>query len=65
MGRGNPLRAETFDEVEELIGYFTMAAADARWMERPIPPSVDANKPALLYRVPRSLASIISPNVPR
>ena len=61
LDQGKPLRAEAYDEVEELIGYFTMAAADAVRMEGLIPPSVDANKRALLYRVPRGVVSIISP----
>ena len=61
LDQGKPLRAEARDEVEELIAYFTMAAADAVRMEGLIPPSVDANKRALLYRVPRGVVSIISP----
>jgi succinate-semialdehyde dehydrogenase/glutarate-semialdehyde dehydrogenase len=61
LDQGKPLRAEAHDEVEELIAYFTMAAADARRMEGVLPPSVDAGKRVLLYRVPRGVVSIISP----
>ena len=61
LDQGKPLRAEAHDEVEELIAYFTMAAADARRMEGLLPPSVDANKRVLLYRVARGVESIISP----
>ena len=61
LDQGKPLRAEAYDEVEELIAYFEMAAADARRMEGLMPPSVDANKRVLLYRVPRGVVSIISP----
>ena len=61
LDQGKPLRAEAHDEVEELIAYFTMAAADARRMEGLMPPSVDAGKRVLLYRVPRGVVSIISP----
>jgi len=61
LDQGKPLRAEAFDEVAELITYFEMAAADARRMEGSMPPSVDANKRVLLYRVPRGVVSIISP----
>jgi len=61
LEQGKPLRAEAYDEVEELIAYFDMAAADARRMEGLLPPSVDANKRVLLYRVPRGVVSIISP----
>ena len=61
LDQGKPKRAEAYDEVEELIGYFEMAAADAVRMEGLLPPSVDANKRVLLQRVPRGVVSIISP----
>ena len=61
LDQGKPLRAEAYDEVAELITYFEMAAADARRMEGLMPPSVDANKRVLLYRVSRGVVSIISP----
>lgn len=61
LDQGKPLAAEARDEVEELIAYFEMAAADAVRMEGLLPPSVDANKRVLLQRVPRGVVSIISP----
>ena len=61
LDQGKPLRAEAADEVDELIGYFTMAAADARRMEGVLPPSVDAGKRVLLQRVSRGVVSVISP----
>src|SRR5256885_12126869 len=61
IDQGKPLEAEARDEVEELIAYFTMAAADARRMDGSMPPSVDANKRVLVERVPRGVAGIISP----
>jgi acyl-CoA reductase-like NAD-dependent aldehyde dehydrogenase len=61
LDQGKPLNAEARDEIHELIAYFEMAAADAIRMEGLIPPSVDANKRALLYRVPRGVVSLISP----
>ena len=61
LDQGKPLRAEAYDEVDELRAYFEMAAADARRMEGLMPPSVDANKRVLLYRVSRGVVSIISP----
>ncbi len=61
LDQGKPLAAEARDEVEELIAYFDMAAADAIHMDGVLPPSVDANKRVLLYRVPRGVVSIISP----
>jgi acyl-CoA reductase-like NAD-dependent aldehyde dehydrogenase len=61
LDQGKPLRAEAYDEVEELIVYFDMAAADAVRIEGLLPPSVDANKRVLLQRVPRGVVGVISP----
>ncbi|MDP9235278.1 MAG: aldehyde dehydrogenase family protein [Actinomycetota bacterium] len=61
VDQGKPLEAEARDEVDELIAYFTMAAADARRMDGLMPPSVDADKRVLVQRVPRGVAGIISP----
>jgi succinate-semialdehyde dehydrogenase/glutarate-semialdehyde dehydrogenase len=61
LDQGKPLRAEALDEVEELIAYFDMAAADATRADGVLPPSVDANKRVLLQRVPRGVVAIISP----
>lgn len=61
LDQGKPLRAEAYGEVEELIGYFDMAAADARRMEGTLAPSIDPDKRVLLYRVPRGVVSIVSP----
>ena len=35
---------EAYDEVDELVGYFRQAAADATRLEGSLPPSVDAAK---------------------
>ncbi|HEY0442590.1 MAG TPA: aldehyde dehydrogenase family protein [Candidatus Limnocylindrales bacterium] len=61
LDQGKPLVAESRDEVEELIGYFRMAAADATRIEGLMPPSVDASKRVLVYRVPRGVVGVISP----
>jgi succinate-semialdehyde dehydrogenase/glutarate-semialdehyde dehydrogenase len=61
LDQGKPKRAEAYDEVDELVAYFDMAAADATRAEGLLPPSVDANKRVLLQRVPRGVVSIISP----
>src|SRR5918996_2126794 len=61
LDQGKPFRAEALDEVEELITYFEMAAADATRLEGMIPPSVDAGKRVFLYRVPRGVVGVISP----
>jgi succinate-semialdehyde dehydrogenase/glutarate-semialdehyde dehydrogenase len=61
LDQGKPLKAEAEDEVEELIAYFDMAAADATRLEGLIPPSIDADKRVFLYRVSRGVVGVISP----
>ncbi|TML00601.1 MAG: aldehyde dehydrogenase [Actinobacteria bacterium] len=61
LDQGKPLRAEAFDEVDELVVYFEMAAADAKRLEGLMPPSVDADKRILVYRVPRGVVGVITP----
>jgi succinate-semialdehyde dehydrogenase/glutarate-semialdehyde dehydrogenase len=61
LDQGKPLRAEAYDEVEELIAYFDMAAADATRTEGLMPPSVDAAKRVFVYRVPRGVVGTITP----
>jgi succinate-semialdehyde dehydrogenase/glutarate-semialdehyde dehydrogenase len=59
--QGKPLNAEAYDEVDELIVYFRMAAADATRLEGLLPPSIDAAKRVLVQRVPRGVVGIITP----
>ncbi|HXG26775.1 MAG TPA: aldehyde dehydrogenase family protein [Candidatus Binatia bacterium] len=59
--QGKPLHAEAYGEVEELVLYFRMAAADATRIEGLIPPSVDPQKRVLIYRVPKGVVGIITP----
>src|SRR5919198_5031065 len=61
LDQGKPLVAEAYAEVEELVAYFRMAAADATRPEGLIPPSIDADKRVLIYRVPRGVVGVISP----
>ena len=61
LDQGKPLHAESYDEVDELIEYFRMAAADLVRLDGAMPPSVDAGKRVLLYRVPRGVVGVISP----
>jgi acyl-CoA reductase-like NAD-dependent aldehyde dehydrogenase len=61
LDQGKPLRAEAYDEVAELVAYFEMAAADATRLEGLLPPSVDADKRVLVYRVPRGVVGVITP----
>ena len=59
--QGKPLHAEAFGEVDELVQYFRMAAADATRIEGLIPPSVDPQKRVLIYRVPKGVVGVITP----
>ena len=59
--QGKPLHAEAYGEVDELVLYFRMAAADATRIEGLIPPSVDPAKRVLIYRVPKGVVGIITP----
>jgi succinate-semialdehyde dehydrogenase/glutarate-semialdehyde dehydrogenase len=59
--QGKPLHAEANGEVEELIQYFRMAAADATRIEGMLPPSVDPAKRVLVYRVPKGVVGVITP----
>jgi acyl-CoA reductase-like NAD-dependent aldehyde dehydrogenase len=61
LDQGKPMRAEAFDEVEELIAYFDMAAADAVRVEGLIPPSAVEGNRVFVSRVPRGVAGVISP----
>ena len=61
LDQGKPLHAEAYGEVDELIEYFEMAGADATRLDGSMPPSVDADKRVLLYRVPRGVVGVISP----
>jgi acyl-CoA reductase-like NAD-dependent aldehyde dehydrogenase len=59
--QGKPLHAEAYGEVEELVVYWRMAAADATRLHGSMPPSVDASKRILAYRVPRGVVGAITP----
>ena len=61
LDQGKPLHAEAYGEVEELLVYWRMAAADATRLQGTMPPSVDASKRILAYRVPRGVVGVITP----
>jgi succinate-semialdehyde dehydrogenase/glutarate-semialdehyde dehydrogenase len=61
LDQGKPLHAEAYGEVDELVDYWLMAAADATRLEGSMPPSVDASKRVLAYRVPRGVVGVITP----
>jgi succinate-semialdehyde dehydrogenase/glutarate-semialdehyde dehydrogenase len=42
LDQGKPLAAEAYDEVDELVEYFRMAAAEVTRLDGLMPPSVDA-----------------------
>lgn len=61
LDQGKPLEAEAYDEVDELIVYFRMAASDVTRLDGSMPPSVDPGKRVFLYRVPRGVVGAITP----
>src|SRR5260221_6489121 len=61
LDQGKPLHAEAYVEVDDVIEYFKMAAADGKRLEGFMPPSVDPNKRVFLQRVPRGVVGIITP----
>ena len=61
LDQGKPLHAEAYDEVDELEEYWRMAAADATRLEGLMPPSGDAAKRVLVYRVPRGVVAAVTP----
>jgi len=61
LDQGKPLHTEAYGEVDELVEYWRMAAADATRLEGSLPPSHDASKRVLAYRVPRGVVGVITP----
>ncbi len=61
LDQGKPLHAEAYGEVDELIEYWRGAAADATRLDGSMPPSHDASKRVLVYRVPRGVVGVITP----
>ena len=61
LDQGKPLKAEAYDEVEELLVYWRMAAEDAKRLEGRLPNSFSAGKRVLLPRRPRGVIGVITP----
>lgn len=61
LDQGKPLRAEAFDEVDELIEYWRMAAEDAKRLGGELPNSFSPGKRVLLVRRARGVVAVISP----
>jgi acyl-CoA reductase-like NAD-dependent aldehyde dehydrogenase len=61
LDQGKPLRAEAFDEVDELVEYWRMAAEDAKRLGGELPNSFSPAKRVMLVRRPRGVVGVISP----
>lgn len=61
LDQGKPLRAEAFDEVDELVEYWHMAAEDAKRLGGELPNSFSPGKRVLLVRRARGVVGVISP----
>ncbi|HEY3729190.1 MAG TPA: aldehyde dehydrogenase family protein [Solirubrobacteraceae bacterium] len=61
LDQGKPLAAEAFDEVDELVEYWRMAAEDAKRLGGELPNSFSPGKRVLLARRARGVVGIISP----
>lgn len=61
LDQGKPLRAEAYDEVDELVAYWRMAAEDGKRLGGLLPNSSSPGKRALLIRRPRGVVGVITP----
>ena len=61
LDQGKPLRAEAYDEVDELIEYWRMAAEDAKRLGGELPNSFSPGKRIMLVRRPLGVVGVISP----
>jgi acyl-CoA reductase-like NAD-dependent aldehyde dehydrogenase len=61
LEQGKVLATEALSEIDEAIGSFEVAMGLAPGLDGRMPPSLDANKRILLYRVPRGVAASIQP----
>src|SRR5204862_4891535 len=61
LDQGKPLRAEAYDEVDELVEYWRMAAEDAKRLGGELPNSFSPGKRIMLVRRPLGVVGVISP----
>jgi acyl-CoA reductase-like NAD-dependent aldehyde dehydrogenase len=61
LDQGKPLFAEAYDEVDELVTYWRMAAEDGKRLGGQLPNSSAPGKRALLVRRPRGVVGVITP----
>jgi succinate-semialdehyde dehydrogenase/glutarate-semialdehyde dehydrogenase len=59
--QGKPLVPEAYDEVDELVGYLSMAGEEAKRLEGSIPSSVSGARRVLTTRVPLGVVGVVSP----
>lgn len=59
--QGKPLVPEAYDEVDELVGYLSMAGEEAKRLEGSIPSSVSGARRVLATRVPLGVVGVVSP----
>jgi acyl-CoA reductase-like NAD-dependent aldehyde dehydrogenase len=61
LDQGKPLRAEAYDEVDELVDYWRTAAEDCKRLGGELPNSFSPGKRVMLVRRPRGVVGVISP----
>ena len=61
LDQGKPLRAEAYDEVDELTEYWRMAAEDSKRLVGELPNSFSPGKRVMLVRRARGVVGVISP----
>jgi succinate-semialdehyde dehydrogenase/glutarate-semialdehyde dehydrogenase len=61
LDQGKPLKAEAYDEVDELVEYWRMAAEDAKRLGGELPNSFSPGKRVMLARRARGVVGVISP----
>ena len=61
LDQGKPLRAEAYDEVDELVEYWRAAAEDAKRLGGELPNSFTPGKTVMLKRRARGAVGIITP----
>jgi acyl-CoA reductase-like NAD-dependent aldehyde dehydrogenase len=61
LDQGKPLRAEAYDEVDELVLYWRNAAEDGKRLEGRLPNSVSPGRRVFLARRARGVVGVITP----
>ncbi len=59
--QGKPFYSESFNEVDELVLYFEMAAEDARRLEGLLSHSSSAERRVAIHRVPLGVVGVVTP----